>query len=337
MLRVFRSHELQPLFYVGIDIGATQIKMGLVTRAGTLVEREQFETIRISSLAHFIDVIKETIERLLQARGINKLSVGGIGIGAPGWVDHHRGIVRELTNMPGWKDVPLAANLESATGLKSFVDNDANVTAIGELIHGEGKGRQDFVCMTLGTGVGGAIVIDGKIYRGADSLAGEIGHMTLDVNGPECACGAKGCLERYVGNRFIVASALRKLEMRADLGDQRILLNMAENQAKNITPKLLAEAAAQGDKVAIEVWRETGHYIGVALAAIVNVLNPECFIIGGGVAKAGPVLFDAIRATTASLAMNGLGATTPILPAHLRENSGIVGAAAFGLACAEKT
>jgi glucokinase len=307
--------------------------MGLVTREGNLTSRETHDTAKITSPAHFLEILKETVDRLLQSNAISKQTVGGIGIGAPGWVDYPHGIVRELTNVPGWNDVPLAAQLESATGLKSFVDNDANVMAVGELIHGAGRGHQRFVCLTLGTGVGGAIVIDGKLYRGADGLAGEIGHMTVDLNGPECACGARGCLERYVGNRFIVANALRKLEARSGAARESILLALADNQTEKITPKLMAEAATRGDDLSLEVWRETGQYLGVVLAVLVNLLNPECFIIGGGVAKAGSVLFDPIRETTARLAMNQLGKTTPIVEAGLKDDAGLIGAATFALIC----
>ncbi|MBI4831854.1 MAG: ROK family protein [Candidatus Lindowbacteria bacterium] len=328
---------MPPEYYIGIDIGATELKTGLVTRAGKLVSKERCETIKIASPSHFLEVLKETIDTLLREQAIDKQSVGGLGIGAPGWVDHPRGIVRELTNIPGWRDVPVAAQLESAISLRSFVDNDANVMAVGELVHGAGRGHQNFICLTLGTGVGGAIVIGGEIYRGAAGLAGEIGHMTVDLNGPECACGARGCLERYVGNRFIVARARGKLETRVGDGAGKVLLELADNQPDKITPKLLAEAAARGDDLASDVWRETGHCLGVALAVLVNLLNPECFIVGGGVAKAGSILFDSMRSTTARLAMNELGKTTPIVQAELKEDAGMIGAATFALRCAEKT
>ncbi len=323
--------RVKPLYYIGIDIGATWIKAGIVTSGGKLVSKEEFETKHLTGPAHFVSVSKDTMGRLLDTNGIEKAAVGGIGVGAPGWVNYSKGLVRELTNMPGWHDVPLVELLEEATGLKSVVDNDANVMAIGELAYGAGRGHKNFVCLTLGTGVGGAVVIDGEVYRGTDGLAGEIGHMVLDLNGRPCACGAKGCLERYVGNRFIVANALERLERHTQAHGESALLNLAGGQTENITPKLLAEAAAQGDELALDVWRETGHYLGVALAVLVNLLNPECFIVGGGVAEAGPVLFDPMRETMESLAMNRLGKATPIFEAQMREDAGLVGAATFAM------
>jgi len=326
---------LEASYYVGIDIGATFVKTGIVTRGGKLVSKDQFETAKITGPLHFVEITGKSVDRLIEAAAIEKRSVGGVGVGAPGWVDHSGGIVRELTNIPGWRDFPLAERLRRASGLKSFIDNDANVMALGELVHGAGRGYRNLICLTLGTGVGGAIVIDGEIHRGADGLAGEVGHMTLDREGPQCACGARGCLEGYVGNRAIVARARKILERRNANSGGCILLAMADNRPERITPKLLAAAAEAGDEIAIEVWRETGKILGTALAILVNLLNPECFIIGGGVARAGAILFDHMRSTLELLAMNQLGGTTPILEAKLGKDAGIIGAATFAMRCAK--
>jgi len=324
-------------YYIGIDIGATTIKTGIVRSNGELVSKEKIDTKTIANPDCFIETTHDTIERLFRASSLHKESVGGIGVGAPGWVDHPRGIVHELTNIPNWINVPVGKNLEQVTGIKSFADNDTNVMAAGEMTHGAGRGHRNFICLTLGTGIGGAIVINREIYRGAHGLAGEIGHMMLPVDSPRCACGAAGCLERYVGNRFIVANALQRLETDANNLKDSILYEMAGHQVENITPKLLAAAAKAGDRVALEVWQETGYRLGVALAALVNVLNPECFIIGGGVAKAGAVLFDQMRETMESLAMNRLGKETPVLAAQLGEDAGIIGAATLAMRCIEKS
>ena len=186
----------------------------------------------------------------------------------------------------------------------------------------------------VGTGVGGAIVIDGDLYRGMSGLAGEIGHMTIDMNGRDCACGAKGCLERYVGNRFIVENAVSRLSKRGK--EQSVTLDLVQNKLELLTPKVLSEAAYMGDRIALDVWRETGKYIGVILATLVNVLNPECFIIGGGVANAGKVLFEPMRQTMEALAMNEVGKSTPIFQAGLKQDAGIIGAATFAMKYLEK-
>jgi len=332
-----KSGRLNPSYDIGIDIGATSVKAGIVKRDGRLVEKAAIKTSEIQGPAHFLSLLEKLIEQMLKTSKIEKRAVGGIGVGAPGWVEHYKGIVRELTNIPDWENVPLALQLEEKTGLKAFVDNDANVMAIAELHYGAGRGHRNVVCLTLGTGVGGAIVINGEVFRGAHGLAGEIGHMTLDLQGPECACGARGCLENYVGNRFIVENAVKRLEKNSHGPQGNILLKMAGGDPGKITPKMLAEAAYEGDKIAIEIWRETGHYLGTALAVLVNLINPECFIIGGGVAKAGAILFDEMRNTMASLAMNDLGKETPILEAQLSEDAGIIGAATAAIGCVEKS
>ena len=319
--------------YIGIDIGATHIKMGVVTRDGEIIFKDRIETAGIFGPSQFVKTAKDTIEGLMAGCSVEKQSIEAIGFGAPGWVDYQQGVVHELTNIPDWEDFPLAREIESALGLKSFGDNDANVMAVGEMVHGAGRGHRNFVCLTLGTGVGGAIVIDGAVYRGARGLAGEIGHMTLDLEGPKCACGAAGCLENYVGNRFITARAIELAWEQHGDGVPSILIEMAGNCPENVTAKMLAEAAGEGDRVALEVWKEAGHRLGVSLAGIINLLNPECFIIGGGVANAGDLLFDPIRDAMESRAMNQMGYCTPLVKAELGEEAGLIGAATFAMIC----
>jgi glucokinase len=331
-----KSGQLNPACDIGIDIGATSVKAGIVKRDGRLIEKAAIKTSEIQGPDHFLTLLETLIGQMLKDGKIEKRTVGGIGVGAPGWVEHDKGIVRELTNIPDWEDVPLAQRLEEGTGLKSFVDNDANAMALAELHYGAGRGHRNIVCLTLGTGVGGAVVINGEVFRGAHGLAGEIGHITLDLEGPECACGGRGCLENYVGNRFIVENAVKRLEQDSQGAQGALLLNMAGGDPKKITPKMLSEAAYKGDTIAIKVWHETGRYIGIALAGLVNLLNPECFIIGGGVAKAGAILFDEMRKTMESLAMNDLGKETPILEAQLSADAGIIGAATLAMGCIEK-
>jgi len=330
-----REKALQATHFLGIDIGATLIKMGIVTREGRLVHKARIETEKMAGPSHFVEMAKEATSKLMADASLDGQAIGAIGIGAPGWVEHDKGIVRDLTNIPDWRDFPLAREMEPATGLKCFVDNDTNVMAVGELIHGAGRGYRNLVCITLGTGVGGAIVIDGAIYRGAHGSAGELGHVTLDFNGPQCACGGVGCLESYVGNRFIVGRALEQIERDPDKGRGSVLLGMAGGRPENITTRLLAEAAEKGDEIALDIWAQTARFLGIALAGLANVFDPECFIIGGGVAKAGPVLFDRMKETMEALAMNEFGYSTPLIKAELGEDAGIIGAATFAMISSE--
>lgn len=321
--------------YIGIDLGATMVKLGIVTRNGKLCAKQQIPTDGVADPSVFIQAMGALIDDLLGRTAIETGAVGAIGVGAPGWVDHRRGVVRELTNLSGWEEFPLADELEKALGWKSFVDNDANVMGLAELVHGAGRGHRNLICLTLGTGVGGAIIIDGSIYRGNAGLAGEIGHIPVDPRGPQCACGGTGCLENYVGNRPIVADALSRLNALPDKGRDGIMLGMVQNHPERMTAGIVAAAAEQGDEIALETWREAGRRLGAALGGLVNLLNPECFIIGGGLAKAGDILFDPARQALESQAMNELGRSTPIIRAGLGEHAGIVGAATFAMTCSE--
>jgi glucokinase len=325
-----------PPYYVGIDIGATWIKIGLVAADGSLIAKEELATGTILSPAHFLVIARAASERLIEQSHLPHESLRAIGAGAPGWVNYSAGIVNELTNIPGWHSVPLAKELARELQAPAFVDNDANVMAIGEMVHGAGKGFRNFVCLTLGTGVGGGIVINRDLYRGMSGLAGEIGHMTLDLNGRQCACGGRGCLERYVGNRFIIENAVARLREHSR-GESSLILKLADNKLERITPQLLSAAAAQGDETALAVWRETGYYLGVALASLVNLLNPECFVIGGGVANAGKFLFEPTKQTMEALAMNQVGKSTPLFQARMGEDAGIIGAATFAMQYVEKS
>jgi glucokinase len=334
--RIEGGAKLATSHFIGIDIGATRIKMGVVTHAGRLIYKDHVETAGIIGPSQFVKTTKDAVEGLIAGSSLERQSIGAIGFGAPGWVDHQKGIVHELTNITDWEDFPLAREIETAVGLESFVDNDANAMAVGEMIHGAGRGRRNFVCLTLGTGVGGAIVIDGAVYRGVRGLAGEIGHLTLDLDGPTCACGAAGCLEKFVGNRFLVGRAVELAWGQIDDGRGKILVEMADNRAENVTAKMLSEAAEKGDTVALEVWKEAGRRLGASLAGLVNLLNPECFIIGGGVAEAGDVLFVPMREEMESIAMNKLGYSTPLMRAELGEDAGLIGAATFARICSEQ-
>jgi glucokinase len=212
--------------------------------------------------------------------------------------------------------------IEENVGIDTFVDNDVNLMTLGELHYGAGKDAKNMVCLTLGTGVGGGIVIDGKLYRGSTLTAGEIGHIPINEKGPKCSCGSAGCLERYVGNRHIITLALRKLS-----GNKKsLILALVNGNRANITPEIISKAAKVDDRLAIEIWQEVGRHIGIALTGVVNFLNPEKIIIGGGVAAAGKVLFDSIRATVNERAMDVPKRGVKIVPAKLGNNAGLIGA-----------
>ncbi len=307
----------------GVDLGGTNVKIALVAEGGKIKTRGRLSTLDYQNKEEIIEGILCCIDRLLAGFGRVKMPLCGIGIGAPGLVDSVNGIVHELPNINGWDSVPLKDIIEKRTGIATFTDNDVNLMALGEFTYGAGRGAKDVICLTLGTGVGGGIILDGKLYRGATLSAGEIGHMAIDKNGPQCSCGSFGCLERYVGNRYIVESVVEKLKKAGS--DKSKIVELAGGDLDKITPEIIEQAARKGDRIAIGVWEEVGSNIGVILAGVVNLLNPERIIIGGGIAKAGELLFGPIRKAVRARAMDVPGDTVKIIPSKLWDDAGILG------------
>ncbi len=309
-------------YTIGIDLGGTNTKLALVNDEGRIVARRLISTGEYPAKKAFIEAISDCVKEILRSKRLAPKAVRGIGIGTPGLVDSRKGIVYSLTNIPGWHRVSLKKLLERSTRLPVFVDNDVNLMALGELKFGAGRRAKNIVCLTLGTGVGGGIIIGGRLYRGATLSAGEIGHIPINENGPCCNCGGRGCLERYVGNKYIVALAARKIRQ----GKKTIVTKLVNNDLSKVTPFILSKAAGRGDELAISIWQETGKHLGVALAGVVNLLNPEVIVIGGGVANAGKVLFDALRKTVRERAMEIPAKAVKIVRAKLGQDAGIMGA-----------
>jgi len=213
--------------------------------------------------------------------------------------------------------------LKRATGLPTFVDNDAKVMALGELTYGAGRGCSNVICLTLGTGVGGAIIIDGRLYRGADLVAGEIGHIRINESGPACNCGGRGCLEAYVGREYFLRYVRKELRK----GAKSVVKKMAGNRLSDITPEILREAALEGDPFARRTWQEYGRHIGNALIGVINFFNPECVVIGGGMAEAGTFIFAPIRDIIKAGAMKIQKKSVKVVKAKLGNDAGCIGAA----------
>ena len=312
-------------FAIGIDLGGTYTKIALVKRNGAISCRSKLPTEAYGTREELVAAIVSEIRALLKKARLSPKEILGVGIGVPGLVDFKRGLVYSLTNVPGWKNTRLKRMLESILKVPVLVDNDVNVMALGECRFGAGKGAKNLVCITLGTGVGGGIIIDGGLYRGSTFSAGEIGHMPLKEKGSLCGCGSYGCLERYVGNRYIVEEI--KAKIRA--GHPTIIKKIVDGDLSAITPEIISKAALKGDRLSIDFWDTIGRRIGVALAGIVNLLNPEKIIIGGGVADAGEPLFRSIRRTVNERALPVPKKAVKILKAKLGNDAGVIGAAAL--------
>jgi glucokinase len=311
-------------YLLGIDLGGTNVKVAVVTRDGVVIAKEKVKTHAKRGLDHVIQTMADAALGLLAKSGIDKSAILAAGIGAPGPMNWQTGIVYAPPNLPGWKDVPLAQLMQDRLGIRSFVDNDANCACYGEFWRGAGRDVQHMCLMTLGTGVGGGIVIWGRLLRGLDGTAGEIGHMTVEHNGRPCGCGSHGCLEAYASATGLVRTAMEGL----DNGVETALRGFLPD---DVTSRTIAELARDGDLFCTSVVQETGRWLGVAAADLINLLNPEMIAFAGGLADAGDILFDPIRGTAKAMAFEVPARRARIVRAELGTNAGVIGAAGCAL------
>jgi glucokinase-like ROK family protein len=309
-------------YAIGVDVGATHSKIAILDLHGRILVKDSLLT-RLYEKNALIKAISASLEKLLIEKKLKKSDILGLGIGVPGLVDFKKGLVFYFVNIPRWKNVPLKKRIEKAMGLPTFVDNDVKVMALGELTFGAGKNYKNVICLTLGTGVGGAVIVDGKLYRGASLVAGEIGHIPINEDGPLCNCGNYGCLEAYVGREYFLGDIRRSLKK----GSRSIITKMVKNRFSDITPELLEQAAYKGDPFAKRKWNEMGEHIGNALVGVVNLLNPELIIIGGGIAEAERFIFGAIKKTLRKRAMKVQKKAVRVVKAKLGNDAGVIGAA----------
>jgi len=304
---------------IGVDVGGTNVKIALVSDNGQIIYSNSIPTRAEMGYEHTVNSMKDAIRELLRETKMSASDIEGIGFGFPGQIDCKNGIVRLAPNIPGWVDVPIASIMESEFGIPTRVDNDVRTAALGELNYGAGVGCENLICITVGTGIGSGIVLNGKLVRGANNAAGEIGHIKLtDHGGPLCGCGDRGCLEAYASGPSIVALAEEYIK-----GGKSTKYRELANP--DITPYIVAVAAKEGDPVARQIFKVMGEYIGIGLTSVVNLLNPEKIIIGGGVAQAGDILFDPIKETIAKRAMT-IQREVEIVPAQLGNTAGVIGA-----------
>jgi len=307
---------------VGIDLGGTFIKFGLVGQDGSILKQGRKESGGEKGRGEVLLRIEEAVREALSGARLSEIK--GVGIGTPGLVDNE-GTVFLAPNLPDWNNIPLAKIFREKFNLPVKVENDVNTITWGEYLFGSGKDFQTIVCITLGTGLGGGVVVNGKLLRGGNYSAVELGHITINAEGPRCGCGNKGCVESYVGSARIVAKAKKYLKKNRS----SIIPKLVDNDLKKITPKIISEACRRGDRLAARIWEETGTDVGVMLASLVNIFNPEAIIIGGGVAQAGKPLFSAVKKEIIKRAFPLLSKNIKILPASLGQESGIKAAAAL--------
>ena len=301
---------------IGIDFGGTSVKLGLVQAGGLTLRAESLATPAYGSGESLLAAMLNSVDDL-RARYPD---VRAIGVGVPGIVDSRRGVVHHLTNIPGWVNIPLREILCLHTGLPAIIENDANAMTYAEWKYGAARGRENVVCVTLGTGVGGGLILNGQLYRGSRLGAGEIGNMSIDYRGRPFGYGNFGALEAYVGNTRIAERAVARYEA---AGQTRSLLECL--------PVMLAEAASRGDAVAHQLWDETGVMLGAALADVVWLLNPDAIVLGGGVALAGELLFAPLLRTIRERTSPVFHEALEVVPALLGSDAGLIGSGALAL------
>jgi len=319
---VTEGHELPVL---AIDLGGTKIISAMVAADNRVLAKDYRLTLADEGRTAVINRIFAGIDTLLGQTGSLPAQLGGISVAAAGAIDSARGLITVSPNLPGWRDVPLRDILRGKYGIDTFLINDANAAALGEHGCGAGVGVNNLIYVTVSTGIGGGIIIDGKLYSGACGSAGEIGHMTIDVNGPRCSCGNIGCLEVLASGTAVAKEAIERVSR----GESSSITDIVEGKVANITAKEVGMAAQQGDALALDIISKAATYLGVGLVNLVNIFNPEMIVVGGGMSKMGDFLLEPARQLVAGRAMPLSAGAVRIVKAELGEDSGVLGAAIF--------
>ncbi|NQD68534.1 ROK family glucokinase [Bacillus haikouensis] len=309
---------------VGVDLGGTTTKIAFLSKYGELLHKWEIPTDKSDNGKNIIVDIAKAIDRKLVELDQTKEKLMGIGMGAPGPVDMSKGIIYEAVNL-GWdKNTPLKDLLEVETGLPAVIDNDANCAALGEMWKGAGDGAKDIVCVTLGTGVGGGVITNGDIVHGVRGAGGEIGHITVVAEGGfQCNCGKTGCLETVASATGVVRLAKEKLDSTA----LPSALRDRWNEYKVISAKDVFDAAGKNDELAQSIVDQLAFYLGMALANLGNVLNPEKIVLGGGVSKAGEILLEPVLNYFEQFSFPTVRTSTQLSIATLGNDAGVIGAA----------
>ena len=312
---------------LGIDLGGTKILTAVTNPQGEMLSRDHSVTPATKGQNAVIQAIVESVRRAVNQADLSVSDLVAIGIGAPGPSNPQTGILHTSPNLPGWRNVPIRDIIAQKFGQKAFLINDANAAALGEFHFGAGRGSCCFIYVTVSTGIGGGIVLGGKIYTGAAGFAAEIGHMTIEDKGPACNCGNAGCWEALASGTALAKEARRRITA----GETTSILDYAEGDMGKVTPPVIQQAAEAGDSLAKELLARTSHYLGTGFANLINIFNPDVISIGGGVANMGEMLLGPAYAVAKKRAFLEAYESVRFVPAELGRNSGVLGAAAYAL------
>lgn len=309
-------------YLIGVDLGGTKILTVVADREGNILLRKKEETRSREGPGMVTAQIISSIKEVTALQGIKQEEILTVGICAAGFYNHIEKIIKESANLKNWTDVPLGRLVEKEINLSVYVENDANAAAYGEYKRGAGKGKSHMIYITVSTGIGGGIITDGKIFHGREGYAGEIGHVTIDINGPECKCGNRGCLETLASGTAIARKAAEVLAV----GRPSKMLEIASREGcEEVSARHVFAAACLGDEAAAEIIEEAVEYLAAGLAGMANLFNPEVFIIGGGVSMSGNLFFEPLIKAFCRRVSGPLLGKVEIVPAKLGDEAGIVG------------
>ncbi|OGN98816.1 MAG: hypothetical protein A2Y89_05545 [Chloroflexi bacterium RBG_13_51_18] len=313
---------------VALDIGGTKIMTALFDADGKMQAKDVRQTMAVEGVEAVIERVLAAVRDIIRNNNVSQNQLEAIGIACAGGIDTGRGVVvTPSPHLPGWAGLPLADIIKDKMGVAAYVLNDASAAALGEQRYGVGKGIKDLVLLTLGTGIGGGIIIDGKLYLGARGGAGELGHMTVEAAGPTCGCGNTGCLEILASGTAIVTDAVARIRH----GEKTALSAVSGGELEKITVEMIGEAAKNGDRLAQDVIARAAYYLGIGMVNIANIFNPEMIIIGGGMAGLGEMIIAPGRKMVEERAFSINSRGIQIVKAQLGNEAGVYGAAAFAL------
>jgi glucokinase len=313
---------------LAVDIGGTKIMTALFSFDGRMLAKDVCPTLVDKGVTAVIERLCSAIDSLIDRNSAEYSRPGSIGIACAGGIDTGQGVVvTPSPNLPDWVDVPLVDIIQERLGVSAFLVNDASAAALGEHRFGAGKGVNNLVLLTLGTGIGGGIIASGELYLGAVGAAAEIGHMTIDADGPECGCGNTGCLEALASGTAVAKDAIGRINR----GEKSCLVDMVGGEIAKITAEAVGAAARDGDTLALDVLSRAGYYLGIGMVNMVNIFNPELIVLGGGMAELGALFIGPGRRMVAERAFPVSARTVRIVTAQLGNEAGVYGAAAFAL------
>jgi len=313
--------------YVGIDLGGLNIKGGVVDATGKVLSFDSIPTEGQKGRDHVLDRIALLVERAIEQAGIPRGQIAGVGIGSPGPLSIAKGLIYEAPNLPGWVNLPLAAEIQKRTQLPTVIENDANAASLAEAVAGAGKGLPCMLMLTLGTGIGGGIVLNGKVWHGADDIAAELGHISICHSGRRCNCGSIGCVEAYASATAVVKRTQEALRQGARSALAKGAKLDLSKVAKEDKCGHIFLAAKRGDAFSKRIVADTIVYLATAMASLINTFNPDMIVLYGGMTKAGSQLFGPLRKEVAKRCFKVGARRCKIVPSKLGAHAGVIGSA----------